>query len=251
MPACFQLADDVFPRVRAQAARQLVAAGHSQADAAKQVGVSQAMVSKYVRQSMEADALVLRLTDELLDGSTGSDGWCRALAVTHDDEPLRDLLAAERLILDGAPLEVVPQIGLNVARAPANAADPSDVLAYPARLVAAGKRVLRPAPPQPGGSHHLASCLLVLRRGRPELHAMANVRGGSDVAAAADRLGWNPLTFSPDDDVTTRFSDPAAAKTKVFHDPGALGIEPCLYIAGHDARDVARAILRLHDEVRP
>jgi predicted fused transcriptional regulator/phosphomethylpyrimidine kinase len=46
-------------------------------------------------------------------------------------------------------------------------------------------------------------------------------------------------------------ADRAAAGTRLFHDPGAVGLEPCLYVAGPDARSVARLILALNAKVEP
>ncbi|MEA3203875.1 MAG: hypothetical protein QOI63_1555, partial [Thermoplasmata archaeon] len=66
IPPCFHLADEVFPKVRAQAARRLVAQGWSQTKAAQALGLSQAMVSRHVAAPpAPTDPLVDRLTAEL------------------------------------------------------------------------------------------------------------------------------------------------------------------------------------------
>jgi predicted fused transcriptional regulator/phosphomethylpyrimidine kinase len=86
------------------------------------------------------------------------------------------------------------------------------------------------------------------------------VRGGVDVAAKAKALGWRVHVVkrapgSPDESILLQAiagngrtsSRVAAANTALdaVHDPGAIGLEPCLYIAGPDAQSVARKILAL------
>lgn len=258
VPACFHLADKVFPRVRAEAARRLVHAGWSQTPIAKALGVSQAMVSKYAaRGEAETDPLVLRLVDELLQEleSPPADGpspWCHTLHVAPGrrggDEALQDLLAAERRLLSDPPRAVVPQIGLNLARALPDATGPEDVLSFPGRIVAAGGALLSPAPPEFGASQHLAGCLLALRRHDPTVLALGSIRGGPAVCKAAGREGGVAEMSAPEQDRALAFAAALKASTGVppfVHDPGAFGIEPCLYVAGRDAAEVAERILQI------
>lgn len=253
LPACFQLADTVFPRVRAQAARNLVADGWSQNKAAEAVGVSQAMVSKYLARPVESDALVQRLAADVVahaSGDAGQGSWCTTLdGFEHDATraALDDLLQAEQHLVAHPPMRVMPEIGLNLAVATPGARAPAQVLAYPARLVRSGDKLVRPSPPEMGGSNHLAQCLLEVQAGVPQVAAMANVLGTPDILAAAAKLGWSPRTLPLGNDIKSRFGAVADGDAKVFHDPGALGIEPCLYIAGQSARTVAQAITTLNE----
>ena len=261
LPGCLRLADDVFPRVRAHAARRLVEAGWSQQRAGQAVGLSQAMVSKHLSAPPPADPLVDRLATEFArealepTAGTGPSPWCGTLTAATQrpgaQAALDDLLAAEAALVAAPPLRLLPQVGVNVAVAVQGAAGPQDVLAFPARLVEAHGRLLRPAPPTFGGSGHLARLLLASGKRFPH-RALANVRGGPDVLAAARRLGWSVAAVER----TTRGTDEApilaalAAARKApdaVHDPGAVGLEPCLYVAGPDAASVARSILRLDD----
>ncbi len=264
LPACLRLADDVFPRVRAHTARRLVDAGWSQARAGAAVGLSQAMVSKHLASPPPTDVLVERLSDELARellgpdpnaSPTGPSSWCGTLTAANArpgaDGALRDVLAAERLLLDAPPLRVMPQVGLNLAVALPDAAGPDDVLAFPGRLVDAGGRLVRPAPPAFGGSGHLARVLLALRR-RTGHAALANVRGGRDVVAKAKALGWSVQAVerppsAPDEATLLRAleSGRKGVGLDAVHDPGAIGLEACLYVAGPDAATVARKILAL------
>ena len=205
LPACLRLADDVFPRVRAHAARRLVAAGWSQARAGAALGLSQAMVSKHLSSPPASDALVERLADELARESLQPTAqhdvspWCETLTQVHGrpeaSAALQDFLAAEQAMLAAPPLRLVPQVGLNLALALPGAQGPDDVLAFPGRLVEAGGRLVRPAPPALGGSGHLARVLLALQARAPLVGALANVRGGGDVMAGTTSRYAMPVSF--------------------------------------------------------
>lgn len=266
MPACLRLSDEVFPRVRAIAARRLVAQGWSQARAGEAVGLSQGMVSRHLAAAEPEDPVALRLAEDLVQSLTsplpaaptqGPSDWCATLSVGQDrpggDEALRDLLAAERALRLGNPVRLMPQVGLNLARAVPGAASTDDVLAFPGRLIEAGGRILNPAPPAFGGSGHLARVLLARRDASPATLALANVRAGADVLAAAKRLRWGVAPVVRGKGATDEASVLAAArgspKAIALHDPGAVGLEPCLYLAGSDASEVAARVLQLHESL--
>lgn len=271
VPACLRLADEVFPRVRALAARRLVDLGWSQARAGTAVGLSQAMVSRHLAVAPPKDAVADRLADDLVQAlvapsaalATGPSDWCATLTVGQDrpggDDALRDLLSAERALRLANPTALMPQVGLNLARALPEAATEQDVLAFPGRLVEAGGRIVSPAPPAFGGSGHLARVLLALRTAQPGVLALANVRADAATVAAAKRLGWpvaavarpKPARAPRADgiDAAVLRAAQASRKARALHDPGAVGLEPCLYVAGRDARDVVDALVRLHEAV--
>jgi XRE family transcriptional regulator, thiamine biosynthesis regulator len=268
VPACLRLADEVFPRVRALAVRRLVALGWSQARAGEAVGLSQAMVSRHLAAAEPDDPVAQRLADDLVQSlvaptagqAQGPSEWCATLTIGQDrrggEEALRDLLAAERALRAGNPVRLMPQVGLNLARAVPGATTVDDVLAFPGRLIEASGRILNPAPPAFGGSGHLARVLLARRQSLPGVLALANVRVGPDVLAAAKRLGWSVSAVargpSATDEAPVLAAARASAKATALHDPGAIGLEACLYIAGSDASDVAARILRLnHSLVNP
>ncbi|MHB8632381.1 MAG: thiamine-phosphate synthase family protein [Thermoplasmatota archaeon] len=260
LPPCFHLADEIFPQVRAEAARRLVAQGWSQVRVAQAIGVSQGMVSKHVAtKGKPPEPLVARLTQELLeslDAGTpmGPSAWCSTLTVTEGqpggDEALEDLLAAEALLRAAMPLRFMPQIGLNIARALPSSEVPADVLSYPGRLVDAGGSLVAPAPPAFGASGHLARCLLHLKRRDSSFLAVANVLGGPAAVRAARRLGGSVVEIAADrrgdpEAPFRRAADLQAETPTLLHDGKAPGIEPCLYVCGPDARTVCQRILEL------
>lgn len=257
VPPCFHLADDVFPRVRAETARRLVDQGISQTRIAGLLHVSQAMVSKYAqRKEAEQDALVLRLADELVETldapASGASPWCTTLSIQQGrpgaSAALDDLLAAEHRLVAAAPLAIMPEVGLNLARCLPGAQGPDDVLAYPARIVAAGDRIIRPVAPGFGASNHLAACLLALRANDASITAIANVRGGPAIRKAAGAK----VQLEGTGDRAGLFAQAVASRAhRLVHDPGAVGYEPCLYIAGDSAAEVVDRIIQIANKVSP
>lgn len=277
VPACFHLAADVFPAVRAETARRLSASGWTQTRIADRLGVSQAMVSRYLAGALSAAdrdrragpdaALVLRLAEEVVTGidtplTPAPPAWCTTLHLAQarpTADALSDLLAAEARLLQAAPVAVVPKIGMNLARLlPAAEAAPGgdgaarDALSYPGRIVAVGDRLVPPAPPEPRASGHLVTCLRAFARHVPGVVAAASIRGGTDVRAVARRTG-KVLDLKGDGADRAALLEAALAgrPCHAVHDPGAFGIEPCLYLAAGSATELADRILAIAQGLRP
>ena len=264
LPPCLRLSDQVFPRVRAIAAHRLAREGWTQARIAAGLGITQGMVSRQLAGPAPArDPLAHRLADELVQelagpgSARGASPWCLTLSEASrpgDEAALADLLGAVQSLLAAHPLAVVPEIGLNLARATPGSADPASVLSLPGRIVRAGDRLALPAPPGWGASRHLAGALLAIRQFRPEVFALASLRGGRPVLQAARRLGWQVA------EVTRRGRpDPSEAPlvraarrhpdADAWHDAGAVGLEACLYLPATDCAAAARRILELEDQL--
>ena len=113
---------------------------------------------------------------------------------------VRDVVAA--LEADWPPA-LVPEVGTNVAIAPADAARPEDVVAVDGRLHATTRGVRAAGGAEPGASSHVARFLLGVRARDPQIAAAANVRWSDERASAlADR--W-------DTELVDRESEPADA----------------------------------------
>lgn len=283
LPPCLAVGDDLFPQVRAAVARRLAGEGWSQMRVARALGISQAMVSRHVATPAHAmPPLARRLAEELHADVAGRPpgagpraaapaptaqgevpAWCSLVAAASDPpraEALSDLLEAEAALRAANPIRLVPQIGLNLARSLAGAKAPGDVLAFPGRIVEAGGRLVSPAAPAPGGSGHLARCLLHVQGHDATTLGMASARGGPPVRSAARGLGWHVAEISgrrgPDMEAAFRRAvdrhvQRTGALPDAVHDPGAVGLEPCLYVPGPDARAATRKLLQLDPLVNP
>lgn len=235
LPSCLAFADLYYPRVKAETARQLVGHGWSQSRIAGALNVSQAMVSKYSAKPADVDPVVERMSQQLmqhLDHDGQDDHWCQSVRpIAAEPEAVQDFLQAERMLLQTSP-DVMPQIGVNMARLVG-----ADVLAYPGRMIAAKGKWVRPVPPEMGAEGHLAKCLRELHQANPRMRAMANIRG--DAALRAKLPSCVDLAEG------APFASAVGPGVETIHDAGGFGIEPCIYIAGEDATQVAQRILQL------
>lgn len=261
IPPCFYLQQDIFPRVRAEAARCLRERGWSQTRIAQGLRISQAMVSRYGQAGADDDPFVLRFVDELLadlDGQGALDisPWCRTLGTTRDrpgaHAAMADMLHAEHALRQGAPSGLMPEVGLNIAVALPGASTPRDVLSYPARIIHADGHLVAPLPPTLGASGHLARCLLLLRHRYGWLQAIGNVRGSRAASQAAQKVGtvWHLDGGDGDrEEQLERHVRRTRREPAFVEDPGGFGIEPCLYVCGPDAATVAERILAVHEHL--
>ncbi|MUV60753.1 thiamine-phosphate synthase family protein, partial [Halobacterium sp. CBA1126] len=88
------------------------------------------------------------------------------------------------------PPELVPEVGTNVAAAPADATAPDDVVAVDGRLHATKRGVRATGGVAPGASSHVARFLLGVRERDPRVAAAGNVRW-SEAREAALRERWD------------------------------------------------------------
>jgi predicted fused transcriptional regulator/phosphomethylpyrimidine kinase/predicted transcriptional regulator len=271
-----------MPALRAETARRLVREGIQQDRIAEHLGVSQAMVSKYLRKAprdgVASPALVTELVDAsvrvaLDDESKGRiSPWCPvcvslsgrgfARATTplpglseclrHDapseeggsGQVLANLTEAEARLrrLRFAPL--MPQVRSNLALALPNAKNTRDVASFPGRLLEIRGEVHAAAAPEFGSSSHLAHLLLRVRRSQSTARAILNVRY-DDLVRRAVRAAGLRLHVLQRVRGELVVALPATPPIDAVADPGAFGVEPALYLLGENAVDVVQKAGRL------
>jgi hydroxymethylpyrimidine kinase/phosphomethylpyrimidine kinase len=156
-------------------------------------------------------------------------------------DAVRDVVAAlER----EWPPELVPEVGTNVAVAPADATEPEDVVAVDGRLHATSRGVRATGGVAPGASSHIARFLLGVREHDPRISAAGNVRW-SRARESALRERWDveliDRTEEPADadgtmDWAARdaMADRERAPDAVV-DRGAIGKEAMIRLVAEDA----------------
>lgn len=289
MPAtCFNLQERLVPYLRALTARQLSDQGLRQERIAEHLGVSQAMVSKYLRKPPRPapgvpEPTVQRLVDEAVAeamrqeerGAIGAycpactslanNGFCVAKTPVEEvaqclrhnrpagrreqEAVLQVLRNAEAWIRREGLAALMPAVRMNLAMGLKETRDARDVAAFPGRLVELKGKVSSVRGPEFGSSSHLADLLVKLQKRRPAVRAILNVRWAADVADAARAAGLRIHELKRQGaDLVA--SIPETGEIDGLVDPGGFGIEPNLYLIGPDAeRVVERATaLRQHLE---
>lgn len=278
---CFNLQERLLPYLRAQTARRLADRGLRQTRIAEHLGVSQAMVSKYLRSSVRPPAPASAAALEgLLDDAVGAvleeeskgrvSAWCplcprlgSAAAMAEgraglerclrgDDAPASD---DSRFVLDNLReaaarirgrgfARLAPEVNINLAMALADARDARGVAAFPGRLVEIRGDVRAVAEPQFGASKHLSSVLLRVRRTRPSVRAVVCLRDDEAVRRALKALGLRVRVLARQRRELV-VALPRGDESDALLDPGAFGIEPITYLLGESAVAVVERAERL------
>ncbi len=273
------LNDQLMAELRAATARLLSAQGLSQAKMARILGVSQAMVSKYLSRNtanslpeptasdVEAAARLLARTVESpgvlnearlkvevewRDPHGNSHQLEMPIRLTPPDDPrgrvLTTLQEAVRRVIHLELRSLTPQVHINLAQALPGASDVEEVAAFPGRFVPLPGRTHPAAPPTFGASSHLAGLLLKLLPLQPEMVAICNLRYSTLVAAAMEQLGWSPIMLRYEDgELEVPATTPAG---DLLVDEGGFGREPALYVLGTDGSRVVERVGQLIDAVQ-
>jgi hydroxymethylpyrimidine kinase/phosphomethylpyrimidine kinase len=149
-----------------------------------------------------------------------------------------DAVAAAREVVAALeadwPPELVPEVGTNVAVAPADAARPEDVVAVDGRIHATTRGVRAAAGVEPGASSHVARFLLGVREADSAVTAAANVRWSEERADwLRDRWDTETVDRSEEPADVAGTMDWAASEAMTDRDtapdavldPGAVGKE--------------------------
>jgi hydroxymethylpyrimidine kinase/phosphomethylpyrimidine kinase len=180
---------------------------------------------------------------DVLPGSVTDDGTLRGHAA--DEAAAIDAVQSAVAALERDwPPALVPEVGTNVAVAPANASTPGDVVAVDGRLHATGRGVRATAGVAPGASSHVARFLLGVRDADPGVSAAGNLRWAADREAAL-RGRWDveivDRTDEPADADGTMDWTASEAMTgrerapDAVIDRGAVGKEPMVRVLAADA----------------
>lgn len=271
LPACFRIGDTLFPAVRREAARRLIESGQTQTEVAQTLGLSQGMVSKYLRaepstvpddmawlvEAMAASVVTGALDpsraahDAMVAGSdAGGNPWCRAMNLWQDDgDDVRRDAAARQLfqavsdilhrIERSVPEALVPAVNINVAGALPEPTSRNDVVAFPGRLALVGGALRGHGPPAFGASSHLAALLVRTARAGSAARFVVNVRHDDAVRTAVEGLGVPVVMMDPmvrDEAGVADFDTNQVHRVAAFValDPGSHGIEPGAYLAAAD-----------------
>lgn len=149
------------------------------------------------------------------------------------------------------PPALVPEVGTNVAVAPADATHPDDVVAVDGRLHATARGVRAAGGAEPGASSHVARFLLGVRARDPQVAAAANVRW---TEARADALAarWDAETVDRTNEpaeadgtmdwTAARAMDGRDSAPDAVLDPGAVGKEAMVRVLAADADALAERL---------
>lgn len=270
--------EQVYPVLNAKIAKRLAAKDMRQAAIAEFLGITQAMVSRYLEKTYVLPKDLdnaLEQTAERLSTSILAKGSRPDIArqVTEEtlhllsggalDKFLEEKLGVGRAAWRNLPGEkqgkgrararflkavslleqtdlsrFLPEIGINLAMAVEEAETKDDIISLPAKLAAVDGRLKAVLEPRFGCSNYLAGMLLDLRRKNGDLGAVMNIQYNDTTRRAFSEAGWKGLPLE-------RLKSYDGGRLDFLLEKAAPGIEPNAYVLGKDALDVVRRVSAL------
>jgi len=280
-PPCTTMVNRIFPEVRKRAALNLRREGWKQNDIAKSLGVTQAMVSRYLSAEIEefpadiekalqgmadeiSDMLINKRSDPEIIATICRNCFamrekgsmcqlhpvdnCRVCMNIRSQGPvgkrkevLDDVRAAVKILEGPLSPHVVPEVRINIASALPDADGSAGVVAIPGRLLEIRGEIKALTEPEFGASQHLSAILLAAKRKQPDIKGVVNILFSAVVEKALRALKI-PFTEFDGENI------PEGWKGECLAYRGAYGREPCLYIFGNTAVEAARIARKISDE---
>ena len=161
--------------------------------------------------------------------------------ISQEKSNIVENLTKAFLILKGKNLDgLVPEVKINIAMAKENPTDPNDVAAFQNGLIIVDDAVSSNNGIRFGKSKHLSSLLLSLRK-EIDVKSIMNVAYIKEI----EKTSFNYDFLSKD----FKLKNNGKIVDILLH-KGDFGIEPCAYILGKDAVDVANKILKIKEEIK-
>ncbi len=159
----------------------------------------------------------------------------------------RDLREALDDLVELLPLDLVPEVGVNIGYALPGAQGPDDVCAIEGRIIKRGKRAVASGPPAFDTSRHVARIILTAMRADPAMRCAMNVRYSEELVKRSRDAGMEVGSFD-------RSAEPHGASTMewgtqeairslgevpdIIYDLGGPGKVPMVRILGRTPKDV-------------
>ena len=285
----------VAPYLRALVAQELARRGLGQERIARMLGVTQAMVNKYLSwgeyrvlerlaeagvDAEEALPVALAAAERLMRGD--AQGYlevltgfansllargvlcrlhrrqgappvcevCRLFFAASSDPLIAEIRRALSIFLNRASAGIVPNVGSNLVLARPGARYIEETVGLTGAIVKLSNgRVVAVGEPAYGGSRHTAQVLLLAARRWPSIRA-ALVAAYKESCLKRLRGEGLVVEAGPHRSPSTLLNEIAAALKETREEPVALasrggpGLEPVIYIFGHDAYEVVERALR-------
>jgi predicted fused transcriptional regulator/phosphomethylpyrimidine kinase len=151
-------------------------------------------------------------------------------------------------------IDLIPEVGCNIAMGIHNASSVLDVAAVPGRIVRLKKAPHAVGCIEFGASSHIARIVLTAMHYDNSMRAAINIRYREEAILACEELGFRIGSFSREDEpegVSTMewgVSDAIKRAGKIpdiIYDKGGIGKEAMIRVIGHDAVEVAGRAARI------
>ncbi|MFC1690765.1 thiamine-phosphate synthase family protein [Nanoarchaeota archaeon] len=269
------LVEEVYPKLNAEIARQLKT-DLTQSEIAEFLSVSQVMVSKYLKEKKEIDDelanIATGLTNEIKAGITKQEFTKKATLAglkliqsgylteysqqfVLDEEiideichknvketVIKDLKAALKLIEKENPVELMPQVRMNIAVSIKKPTNKYDIAAFPGRLSVVDYKVISKEDPSFGASRHLSEILLEIKKSNTHVNSVANIKK-IKLPKEVKSINYQRKKLK---DIGDFIKSNDLENIDAIIAEGDFGIEPVIYVLGTSAMDVVNKIIKIN-----
>lgn len=191
-------------------------------------------------------------------------GSVEPLALLYQNEERWDLFQcvsrAVEILKDAKIGHLIPEVQSNLGVGLKGAQTHQDVIGLPGRIVRHGASVVTLAPPEFGGSKHVANIVLTVMRYNPDKRAVMNIKYTPELLKICQRLKFKTATFD-------RADEPKKVKIKegsslewgtdaairecgfvpdIIYDVGGMGKEEMIRVIADDVESLVDKILKIH-----
>ncbi|MFQ5838223.1 MAG: thiamine-phosphate synthase family protein [Thermoplasmata archaeon] len=198
-------------------------------------------------RDLENRGPICRIHEEALPWLEGT--GCNLCMAPAGSEVLEEQIVLEEMrraltVLRGVPgfVDIVPNVGSNLAYALEGAVDLEKVAAVPGRIYEARGQVKVPGPPEFGASKHVAEVVLAISTLNSKIRSAINVAWNESILEACLKLDWRAFEMDASyegrrERIFRGLRRQSPLPTVVFH-RGDYGIEAITYILGETPMEV-------------
>jgi len=241
-------------------AKKLYKKGFEQSKIAQLLNLSQPMVSNYLKDNLEEKYGLNKQIDSIVEKIYAKENigfqtiihfsekpifgkyyLAKKTEIINDDKKfiIDNLLNAFQILKNQDLNEILPKIKINIAMGKINANKSEDIASFVNGLVISDDKIVANNGIRFGKSKHLSNILLKFQK-RFQINAIMNIANIKNLKKIKLKYGF----------LTNDYKIKNKAKDfDILVHKGDFGIEPCTYVIGKDAVDVANKVLMILDEV--
>jgi XRE family transcriptional regulator, thiamine biosynthesis regulator len=228
--------------------------GYDQVRISKILKLSQPMVSQYLKNENIINPEIIDIAEKIINSRKEIEPLEFSTFISFEKKELKEAYLADinelitdekQNVLDSLTKafdlikevnmnKVLPEVKVNLAMSKNNAKSSNDIAAFSNGFMIINDRISMHSGIAFGKSKHLASLILYLKTINNSINSIMNIKYSSRFKG---KYLSNDYKISDERfDIENDF---------ILHHKGDFGIEPCTYIIGKDAEDVARRLLTL------
>jgi len=264
--------------------------GKTQKEIAKGLSVSQSMVSKYLKEERVFDEKILKISkkiakklafalNEELSEAEILEFLCttcfelrkdKELCELHDipncnvclnlytknfyerNEVIKNIEKAAEL-LEGMSLgSLVPEVRINIAMAVKNPKSYLENAALPGRMIEIKGKLKRVSDPEFGASKHMSGILFNVMKKYPKKRAVLNLRYDKNFKEVLESLFsiFYIERKTNEEEKLKKLIEEGYEGEDCIVDPGAFGIEPCIYVLGETAVEAVKKVREINKKIK-